>query len=330
MVVKVPTGDSDIVTQHLCGALGLSAAGMITGAELAHLDDEALAGLVDDTALFCRVTPAQKNRIILALKRRGHVVGFLGDGINDAPALHSADVGLSVDSAVDVAKDAAALILLEHDLAVLHDGVLEGRRTFGNIMKYIMMATSSNFGNMVSMAGAAALLPFLPMLPVQILLNNLLYDVSELPIPMDDVDAGYLRRPRKWDMRFVRRFMLTVGPVSSLFDFITFFVLLRVLHADEVLFHTGWFVESLATQVLVIFVIRTRARPWRSRANRWLVATSLGVVTVAILLPLTPFAPALGFTAPPLPFYGALALLVATYLVAAEGVKRWFYRRAWA
>jgi Mg2+-importing ATPase len=325
--VKVLTGDNELVTQHVCSRLGLDAGHPVTGAALAQLDDHALEALAERTTLFCRVTPAQKSRVILALKRRGHVVGFLGDGINDAPSLHSADVGLSVDGAVDVAKEAAALILLEHDLRVLHDGVLEGRRTFGNIMKYIMMATSSNFGNMVSMAGAAAVLPFLPMLPVQILLNNLLYDVSELPIPMDDVDAEYLERPRRWDMGFVRNFMLTVGRVSSVFDFVTFFVLLRILHADAAAFRTGWFVESLATQVLVIFIIRTHGSPLRSLPNRWLAATSLAVVTVAMLLPLSPAASALGFVAPPVHFLPILAALVAAYLLSVEAVKRRFYRR---
>ncbi len=326
VALKVLTGDSELVTEHLCAALGIPVAGVVTGAEIAHLDDQAVGALVERTTLFCRVTPAQKNRIILALKRRGHVVGFLGDGINDAPSLHSADVGLSVDGAVDVAKEAAALILLEHDLGVLHDGVLEGRRTFANIMKYIMMATSSNFGNMVSMAGAAAVLPFLPMLPVQILLNNLLYDVSELPIPMDDVDAAALARPRRWDMAFVRDFMLAVGPVSSVFDFLTFF-LLHVLHAGEAVFHTGWFVESLATQVLVIFVIRTARSPLRSRPSPWLAATSLGVVATAVVLPLTPAAVPFGFVPLPPSFLALVAILVGAYLLAVERVKRWFYRR---
>ena len=194
----------------------------------------------EDTNLFCRVTPAQKNRILLALKARGHVVGYLGDGINDASALHSADVGISADSAVDVAKQAAAMILLENDLKVLHAGILEGRRTFGNVMKYIMMATSSNFGNMFSMAAATLFLPFLPMLPMQILLNNLPYDVSEIPLPLDNVDDEDLARPRRWDMRFVRNFMVAVGPISSLFDFLTFYLLMAVLNANEMLFHTGW------------------------------------------------------------------------------------------
>jgi Mg2+-importing ATPase len=231
-----------------------------------------------------------------------------------------------VDGAVDVAKEAAALILLEHNLGVLHDGVLEGRRTFGNIMKYIMMGTSSNFGNMFSMAGASLLLPFLPMLPLQILLNNFLYDLSEVPIPLDSVDAEYLERPRRWDMRFIRNFMVVVGPVSSLFDFLTFYILLEILHADEALFHTGWFIESLATQVLVIFIIRTHRNPLRSRPSPLLAVTSLTVVAIAILLPFTPLSGHLGFTPPPPSFFLILAALVAVYLLAVEGVKRWFYR----
>ncbi len=212
---------------------------MLTGREIAQLDDHALRARVETVNLFCRVNPSQKDRVILALKARGHVVGYLGDGINDAPSLHSADVGLSVDSAVDVAKEAADMILLEHDLQVLHEGVIEGRRTFANIMKYIMMGTSSNFGNMFSMAGASLFLPFLPMLPTQILLNNILYDISEVPIPLDQVDAEEIARPRVLDMSFIRNFMLVIGPISSLFDFLTFYVMLVVLSANEVLFQTG-------------------------------------------------------------------------------------------
>ncbi len=325
--VKVVTGDNELVTRHVCDRLGIRVSGAVTGSEIAEMDDQALQARVESTTLFCRVTPSQKNRIILALKQRGHVVGYLGDGINDAPPLHSADVGLSVEEAVDVAKEAASLILLEQDLEVLHRGVLEGRRTFGNVMKYVMMGTSSNFGNMFSMAGAALVLPFLPMLPVQILLNNLLYDVSELPIPMDEVDTEYLARPRRWDMAFIRDFMVTLGPVSSIFDFLTFFVMLSVLGADERVFHTGWFIESLATQVLVIFVIRTEGNPLRSRPALWLTLSSLGVITAAIVLPLTPLGARLGFVPPPRTFFWALAAMVAVYLVAAEAAKRWFYWR---
>ena len=307
VAVKIITGDNELVTQRIFAQLSLPVTGVLTGAEIEKMDDLALAARVEQVNLFCRVAPAQKNRIILALKRRGHVVGYLGDGINDAPSLHSADVGISVDSAVDVAKEAADMILLEHDLGVLHAGVLEGRRTFGNIMKYIMMGTSSNFGNMFSMAGASLFLPFLPMLPVQILLNNLLYDVSELPIPLDRVDDDYLSHPRHWDMKFIRNFMLIIGPVSSVFDFLTFYVMLTVFYAGEALFHTGWFIESMATQVLVIFIIRTRKNPFRSRPNPWLVACSLTVVTVAVLLPFTPAGVYLGFVAPPAFYFLILA-----------------------
>jgi Mg2+-importing ATPase len=327
VAVKIITGDNELVTQHIFAQLGLPVTGVLTGAEIEKMDDLALAARAEQVNLFCRVAPAQKNRIILALKRRGHVVGYLGDGINDAPSLHSADVGISVDSAVDVAKEAADMILLEHDLGVLHAGVLEGRRTFGNIMKYIMMGTSSNFGNMFSMAGASLFLPFLPMLPVQILLNNLLYDVSELPIPLDRVDDDYLSHPRHWDMKFIRNFMLIIGPVSSVFDFLTFYIMLTVFHAGETLFHTGWFIESMATQVLVIFIIRTRKNPFRSRPNPWLVACSLTVVAVAALLPFTPASEFLGFVAPPAFFFVILAAILIFYLLAVEGMKQWFFRR---
>ncbi|WP_126444877.1 magnesium-translocating P-type ATPase [Sulfuricystis multivorans] len=327
VAVKILTGDNERVTRHVCTTLAIPIAGVLTGQEIAQLDDTALAARVDEVNLFCRVTPAQKNRILLALKRRGHAVGYLGDGINDAPSLHTADVGISVDGAVDVAREAADLVLLEHDLDVLHDGIREGRRTFGNVMKYIMMATSSNFGNMFSMAAATLFLPFLPMLPMQILLNNLLYDVSEIPLPLDNVDAEDMARPRRWDMRFIRDFMVTIGPISSLFDFLTFYLLLALLEANETLFRTGWFVESIATQVLVIFVIRTRRNPLKSRPHPWLAATSLAVVGLALLLPLTPLAGLLGFTPlPPLFFLLLLGLLV-TYLGLVEMVKRGFFRR---
>jgi Mg2+-importing ATPase len=327
VAVKIITGDNDLVSQHVFGQLGLPITGVLSGAEIEKMDDLALAARVEQVNLFCRVAPAQKNRIILALKQRGHVVGYLGDGINDAPSLHSADVGISVDSAVDVAKEAADMILLDQDLGVLHAGVLEGRRTFGNIMKYIMMGTSSNFGNMFSMAGASLFLPFLPMLPVQILLNNLLYDISELPIPLDRVDDDYLSHPRHWDTKFIRNFMLVIGPVSSIFDFLTFYIMLAVFHAGEALFHTGWFIESMATQVLVIFIIRTRKNPFRSRPNPWLVACSLTVMAGAVLLPFTPASVYLGFVALPAFFFAILAAILIFYLLAVEGMKQWFFYR---
>ncbi len=324
--VKVVTGDNEHVTRYVCARLGVPVHAALTGADVARLDDAGLQAAIEQTTLFCRVNPAQKNRIILALKARGHVVGYLGDGVNDAPPLHSADVGLSVESAVDVAREAADMILLDRDLRILREGVMEGRRTFANIMKYIMMGTSSNFGNMFSMAGASLFLPFLPMLPVQILLNNMLYDVSEVPIPTDRVDDAEVLRPRNWDMRFIRDFMWGVGPVSSLFDFLTFFVLLKVFEADQALFQSGWFVESLATQVLVIFVIRTRGSPFASRPAPLLVAAALAAVAVAALVPWTPLAAYFGFVAPPPAFYGVVAAMVATYLVLVQWVKRRFYQ----
>jgi Mg2+-importing ATPase len=327
VAVKVVTGDNELVTRHVCGEVGLPVTGLLTGAQIETMGDPALEVQAERSTLFCRVSPAQKNRVILALKRRGHVVGYLGDGINDAPSLHSADVGISVDGAVDVAKEAADLILLEPDLQVLHDGVLEGRRTFANIMKYLMMGTSSNFGNMFSMAGASLFLPFLPMRAGQILLNNFLYDVSEIPIPTDGVDAEFLRRPRRWDTHFIRNFMLAVGPVSSVFDFLTFYVMLHLFRAQKPLFQTGWFIESLATQVLVIFIIRTRGNPLRSRPSPLLALTSLAVVIIGALLPFSPLGPELGFVPPPAGFFLALGAMVVVYLAGVELVKRAFYRR---
>ncbi|MEB2323234.1 MAG: magnesium-translocating P-type ATPase [Sorangiineae bacterium] len=325
VAVKILTGDNERVTRHVCTELGMPITGVLLGGEIAQMNDDALRARVDEVNLFCRANPQQKNRILLALKARGHVVGYLGDGINDAPSLHTADVGISVDGAVAVARAAAAMILLDNDLNVLEAGLREGRRTFGNVMKYVMMATSSNFGNMFSMALGTLALPFLPMLPTQILLNNFLYDLSELALPLDEVDAGELERPGRWDMDFIRDFMLRIGPISSAFDFATFFILLRVLDAGPTEFRTGWFVESLATQVLVIFIIRTRGSPLRSRPNRWLVLSSLGVVAVAIALPFSPLAPVLGFTRLPAEYFMLLAGLVLAYLALVEGVKRRFF-----
>jgi Mg2+-importing ATPase len=327
VAVKIVTGDNENVTRHVCRELGMEVGGVISGGELETLSDEALIARLADTNLFCRVTPAQKARVIRALRRRGHVVGYLGDGINDAPSLHAADAGLSVEGAVDVAKEAASMILLRNDLNVLADGVREGRRTFANIMKYVMMGTSSNFGNMFSMAGGVLFLPFLPMLPVQVLLNNLLYDVSEIAIPLDNVDEQAIERPCHWNMQFVRDFMLVLGPVSSVFDFLTFALLLLIFRADEALFHTGWFVESLATQVLVIFVIRTPGSPLRSLPHPLLTGTSLAVVILAVALPFTPIGGWFGFVPLPMGFMLALAAMTACYLVVVEQVKAWFYAR---
>jgi Mg2+-importing ATPase len=326
IAVKVVTGDNELVARHVCAQLGLAVDQALSGKEIQHMDDQALRAKVELINLFCRVTPSQKTRILLALRARGRVIGFLGDGINDAPALHAADVGISVDSAVDVAKDAADLILLDKDLEILHEGVLEGRRTFSNVMKYIMMGTSSNFGNMFSMALGTLMLPFLPMLPLQIILNNFLYDLSEIAIPFDNVEERALARPHAWNMDFVRRFMISLGPVSSVFDLLTFFVLVHFFDASEAVFHTGWFVESIATQVLVIFIIRTRGSPFVNRPNVLLVVLSLSVLTAAALLPFTRFGQYLGFSPPAPALYLTISAIVLAYLTTVQIAKQLFYR----
>ena len=259
--LKILTGDNELVTRKVCDELGFEVKGVAVGGDIANLADEALTAVVEEANVFCRVNPAQKDRIITLLKRNGHVVGYMGDGINDAPSLKTSDVGISVDNAVDVARESADIILSQNDLTVLAEGVLEGRKTFGNTMKYILLSVSSNFGNMFSVAGAAIFLPFLPMLPVQILLNNLLYDVSQSTITTDTVDDEYVERPKRWDITFIKRFMVSLGPVSSLFDFLTFFIMLAFFAASQALFQTAWFIESLCSQILVVFVIRTRRRP---------------------------------------------------------------------
>ena len=323
---KIVTGDNELVARHVCQQIGFPVADCLSGAEMELLGDDALLARVEMVNLFCRVTPAQKNRIILALQRRGHSVGYLGDGINDAPSLHTADIGISVEGAVDVAKDAADLILLDKDIGAVAAGVREGRRTFGNIMKYIMMGTSSNFGNMVSMIGASLLLPFLPMLPIQILLNNLLYDLSQIAIPFDHVDEEMLARPRKWDMRFIQRFMLTLGPISSLFDFLTFGLLYWVFGAIQGEFQAAWFIESLASQVLVIFVIRTRRNPLADRPHPYLAITAIAMASFGIVLPFTPVGAWFGFVAPSPGIFMAMLGLTVCYLFLAEGMKRLFFR----
>jgi Mg2+-importing ATPase len=325
--VKILTGDNELVTRHLCEQVGIPGDRLVLGSELEGLDEGALARIAERAAVFARVSPAQKHRILRALKASGHVVGFLGDGINDAPSLHAADVGISVAGAVDVAREASDIILLEHRLDVLHAGILAGRRSFGNVLKYLLMGTSSNFGNMFSMAGAALFLPFLPMLPTQILLNNFMYDVAQVTIPTDRVDPEYVRGPQRWDIRLIRNFMLVIGPLSSLYDFLTFFVLLRVFHFDEPTFHTGWFLESLATQTLVLFVIRTARRPWQDRPSVALTLTTLLVVLVALALPSTPLAGPLGFRPLPALYFAFLGGAVATYLVLVELVKQRVFRR---
>ena len=325
--VKILTGDNERVARHVCAQVGLDGSRVVLGAELEKISDTALAQVAEGVAIFARVSPAQKNRIIHALKRRNHVVGFLGDGINDAPSLHAADVGISVATAVDVARDAASIILLEHDLGVLHRGILEGRKAFGNVMKYLLMGTSSNFGNMFSMAGASLFLPFLPMLPTQILLNNFFYDLAQVTIPTDNVEPSFILKPRRWDIKLIRDFMIYIGPISSLYDFLTFYALLKIFGASEPLFHTGWFVESLATQTLVIFVIRTAGNPLRSRPSLPLSVTTLLVVCASIVLPFTSLGALLGFTAFPASYLLFLPGVTGTYLLLVEWAKRRLLQR---
>jgi len=325
ITVKVATGDNALVALKVCADVGLKTTGSLTGVEVERLDDAALGPAAAAATVFARVSPEQKARIVRVLRGHGRAVGFLGDGVNDALALHAADVGLSVDTATDVAKDAADVILLEKDLAVVADGVVEGRRIFANTIKYVLMGTSSNFGNMFSAAAASSFLSFLPMLPSQILLNNLLYDAGQLAIPTDRVDDEQLRAPSHWDMGTIRRFMMFFGPLSSIFDFITFAVLLGGFHAGPDLFRTGWFIESLATQTLVIFVFRTRRRSWRSRPSWPLVAASGATVVVGVGLTLSPLAHLLGFVTPPPTFLLTVAVMAAAYLALIEGAKRVFF-----
>jgi len=320
--VKILTGDNELVARHVCEQVGIENPAVMLGEELDSTSDTALEHRAEETTVFARVTPMQKHRIIHALKRRGHVVGYMGDGINDAPSLHAADVGISVASAVDVARDAADIILLRPGLNILHNGIIEGRRASANVLKYLFMGTSSNFGNMFSMAAASVVLPFLPMLPTQILLNNFLYDASQLTLPSDNVDEEYIRRPRPWDMKMVRNFMLLIGPISSIYDFLTFYVLLHFFRASQPEFHTGWFVESLATQTLVIFVIRTMGNPLKSRPSLPLAITTILIVATGIVLPYSPFTRLFGFVPLPATFFAFLAISTVTYLVLVEFGKR--------
>jgi Mg2+-importing ATPase len=324
--LKIVTGDNDLVARYVAAQVGLATDDVLTGDEIRGLTHPALVSRVKRTTIFARVNPDQKLQVIRALHDAGEVVGYLGDGINDAPALHAADVGISVDNATDVARSAADIILLESSLAAIHQGVIEGRRTFANTLKYIRMGTSSNFGNMLSMTGAALVLPFLPMTPGQILLNNLIYDASQTTIPTDNVDEEANHSPAKWDVASIRRFMLIFGPISSLFDFLTFWLLLVVVGSNRQSFQTGWFIESLFTQVLVVLVIRTRLAPWRSRPSRPLLAAIVGALVVTVAIPFSPLGPLLGFVAPPPLFWLLLVGLVTAYLALVEIVKRIFER----
>jgi Mg2+-importing ATPase len=325
---KVLTGDNELVTKKICGEVGLDVKGLVTGEQVDKLNDNELRELVETTTVFARLAPLQKERVIHALHENKHIVGYLGDGINDAPALKGSDVGISVNNAVDIAKESADIILLKKSLMVLEDGVKEGRKTFGNIVKYIKMGSSSNFGNMISMTGASLFLPFLPMLPIQILLNNFLYDLSQIAIPSDDVDKDYISKPRPWQVKSIRRFMFYIGPISSIFDFTTFGVMYFIFRAAQPLFHTGWFIESLCTQTLVIHIIRTGKIPFiESRPSKFLIFTSILIVTVGILIPFSPLAKPFGFVSPPPLYFLALFIMVTIYLFLVQVVKKWFVRK---
>ena len=328
--VKVLTGDNGIITSHICNEVGIPAEHLLLGSQVETMSDAELAEAASGTSVFAKLVPAHKERIIRALQSKGHVLGFLGDGINDAAALKAADVGISVDSAVDIAKESSDIILLENSLLVLEQGVLEGRRVFGNIVKYIKMAASSNFGNMFSVVGASAFLPFLPMLPIQVLTNNLLYDFSQTTIPTDQVDADWLTKPRQWQIGKILRFILFIGPISSIFDYITFFIMLHVFDGwhDPPLFRTGWFVESLFTQTLIIHVIRTNKIPFiESRASWQLIVTSVIIVAFGAWLTISPLAHTLGFVALPQRYWLYLAGMLVGYAVLTQLVKGWFVRR---
>ncbi|NMB87569.1 MAG: magnesium-translocating P-type ATPase [Chloroflexi bacterium] len=328
--VKILTGDNDLVTTTICRQVGLPVENVLLGPALDEMDDPALVKAAETTTVFAKLSPAHKERIIHALQKDGRVVGFMGDGINDAPALKAADVGISVDTAVDIAKESSDIILLENSLLVLEAGVVEGRKVFGNIIKYIKMAASSNFGNMFSVLGASIFLPFVPMLPIQVLTNNLLYDFSQTSIPTDDVDREWLEQPRQWAIGELRRFILCIGPVSSIFDYLTFFLMLNVFNAwhNPALFHTGWFVESLFTQTLIIHVIRTDKLPFiHSRASGALSLTSLLIIALGAFLPFSPLARTLGFTPLPAPYWLYLAGMLLLYVALTQAVKTWFIRR---
>jgi Mg2+-importing ATPase len=339
--VKVITGDNDLVARKICHEVGLSTEFVLLGADLEKLSDEALADAAERTTLFARVSPASKQRIITALQSRKHTVGFMGDGINDAPALRTADVGISVDTAVDIAKESADMILLEKSLMTLEEGVIEGRKVFANILKYVRMGASSNFGNMFSVLGASVFVPYLPMAPIQILANNLLYDVSQTAIPTDDVDPEQVKKPRPWDIRQLTRFILFIGPCSSIFDYCTFFIMLYLFDCwnvstpeaaahSESLFQTGWFVESLLTQTLIIHVIRTNKIPFLQSRPSWpLMVTSGIIMLVGVGLPFSPLGPYLDFTPLPLGYWPLLALLMLCYVVLTQLVKTWLLRRQW-
>jgi Mg2+-importing ATPase len=334
VAVKILTGDNHLISRKVCKDVGLNADPMLEGSDVEKMSDAELGEAAEKTALFARLSPAHKERVIRVLRAKGHVVGCMGDGINDAPALRAADVGISVDTATDIAKESADLILLEKDLMVLEGGVIEGRKVFANIVKYIRMGASSNFGNMFSVLGASAFLPFLPMAPIQVLTNNLLYDFSQVPIPADAVDEEQVARPRPWDIGEIKRFILFIGPISSIFDYTTFFAMLYIFNcwnpSRASLFQTGWFVESLMTQTLIIHVIRTNKIPFiQSRASWALMATTLAIMAFGMWLPYSPVASALGFTHLPLMYWPILMLTLLAYMGLTQIIKVWLLRMRW-
>jgi Mg2+-importing ATPase len=332
--VKILTGDNDLISRKVCGDVGLAPDPMLLGDAVEKMTDAELAEAAEKTTLFARLSPAHKQRIVRALQGKGHVVGFMGDGINDAPALHAADIGISVDTAVDIAKESADLILLEKDLNVLEGGVIEGRKVFANILKYIRMGASSNFGNMFSVLGASAFLPFIPMAPIQILTNNMLYDISQIPIPTDAVDDELVAKPRPWNIAEIRRFILFVGPISSIFDYTTFFVMLHIFKcwhpSNAPLFQTGWFVESLMTQTLIIHVIRTNKIPFlQSRASWSLMLTTAGIMAFGAWLPFSPLASSLGLVHLPVLYWPILLVTLLAYAGLTQTVKVWLLWKKW-
>jgi Mg2+-importing ATPase len=332
--VKILTGDNDLVTKKICFEVGLPTDRILLGEQVERMGDKELAQTASEVAVFARLSPSHKERIIRVLREKGNVVGFMGDGINDAPALKAADVGISVDTAVDIAKESADVILLEKSLMVLEEGVLEGRKVFVNILKYVRMGASSNFGNMFSVLGASAFLPFIPMAPIQVLTNNLLYDFSQVPIPTDEVDPEQITKPRPWNIDEIKRFILFIGPISSIFDYTTYFIMLYIFNcwdpSKASLFQTGWFVESLMTQTLIIHVIRTNKIPFIQSRPSWpLIVTTVLVMTAGMLLPFSPLAKPLGFEQLPPLYWPLLALTLLCYIILTQGVKTFLLRKKW-
>ena len=324
---KILTGDNEIITKRIAEEAGIPIKNIVIGDEIDKLKDDKLKKIVEKANIFCRLTPLQKERIIRILKQNGHDVGYMGDGINDAAALHEADVGISVDSAVDIAKDSSDIILLRKNLDILANGVIEGRKIFSNSMKYILMGTSSDFGNMLSMSVSSFFLPFLPMLPSQVLLNDLMYDVSQTTISSDNVDEEYIKKPKKFNLKAIKKYMLFFGPISSLYDFMTFGIMLFFFHSSAMMFRTGWFIESIATQTLVVFIIRTRKPFYKSAPGKWVVFSCIGIVALALLIPFTPLGKLFELTTLPILFFVFLGVMIITYLLLAELAKRIFFKK---